>query len=126
MHNWKTERKTFSFNVYGGEELARKAAILYREKRSLEIGKTRNQYRILRDEDGTEYAEVDVIKCKETVYMKVDLDDIPVVERCTWISGANGYAFTSTWPGMKGTTTLFHRCVCPGITDDLQVDHINR
>lgn len=132
--NWKTSKslwKYFGYRSFGFKsdlKDCKDAALAYRKKRSDELGKTRNRYRILVDDsDGQRYIEVELCRENGKIWlMKADVEDLPVVERYTW-GKWSGYAKTKC-KLEDGTlkTLMFHRLVCPDLTDDLEVDHKSR
>jgi len=112
----------FKVDEYGSLELAKAAAERYRCEISLMLGKTKNQYRYMKDlVTGLEYIEVKLTKRYVT---KIDTEDLPKVEARKWRAevGEKGHVYARSDPrSHKGEKyTGLHNV----IIDAPMVDHI--
>src|SRR6185503_17736814 len=88
----------FKVDEYGSLELAKAAAERYRCEISLMLGKTKNQYRYMKDlVTGLEYIEVKLTKRYVT---KIDTEDLPKVEARKWRAevGEKGHVYARSDP----------------------------
>lgn len=126
--NWSEKRQTYivrfqnesslsySIHRYGSRSKALKEALLYRHKRSDELGITKNNYRYVED-----YIEVQLYGDH---IAKIDINDIDILNKNIWYAKSahnRFYMSHSERTDLKSET--FHRLVYPEWDE---IDHINR
>jgi hypothetical protein len=118
------ERKTFNVKVYPDAE---KRARDWQSKKSLEKGLTRNQYRVVIDEEEGKYIEM---KLQRDFVVKFDEEYLPLATKCIWSakkgwdSKQSTYYMEHSGKGRKGIPPeRFHRLLLPQFS---VIDHINR
>jgi len=125
-HEHVHHSRYFSISNYGSDKDAKIGAEKWREELSLKFGKTKNQMRIVKDENGTDYIEVKLQR--DDLIMKCDIQDMNLINESIWTAHKGKdkkcwYARRRSSKKKNQKYTMFHSLICP---EYKQVDHINR
>ncbi len=117
--------KCFSYNCYESRKLAIDEAEKWRQKISNEYDLTKNRYRYIRDERGSQYMEVQL---QNGLIMQCDPEHLSLVTERIWTANKSKDKYTYYVKSRKSKKRgqeygLFHKKAYPELKE---VDHINR